>query len=53
MFLGLTACAGSRQAPAKSTDKNKTASTDQVEKDDSQGSSHKTTIVFGTQWVEI
>lgn len=46
MFLGLTACAGSNQAPAKSTDENKTASTDQVEKDDSQGTSDKTTIVF-------
>nr|WP_072536675.1 ABC transporter substrate-binding protein [Anaerococcus mediterraneensis] len=46
MFLGLTACAGSKEAPAKSTDENKTASTDQVEKDDSQGSADKTTIVF-------
>ena len=46
MFLGLTACAGAKQAPAKSTDEDKTASTDQVEKDDSKGSSDKTTIVF-------
>ena len=46
MFLGLTACAGSKEAPAKSTDENKTASTDQVEKDDTQGSADKTTIVF-------
>lgn len=46
MFLGLTACAGSKEAPNNSTDESKTQSSEQAENTESQGSTDKTTIVF-------
>lgn len=46
MFLGLTACAGSKEAPNNSTDESKTQSSEQAENTESQGSADKTTIVF-------
>lgn len=46
MFLGLTACAGSKEAPSTSTDESKTQSSEQAENTESQGSADKTTIVF-------
>lgn len=46
IFLGLTACAGSKEAPNNSTDESKTQSSEQAENTESQGSTDKTTIVF-------
>lgn len=46
MFLGLTACAGSKEAPNNSTDESKTKNSEQAENTESQGSTDKTTIVF-------